>query len=320
MKIAIMPARWIGLVMILMGMVGPVKAQMIFVANNGNDTVSQIDPSGNATMLATGISFPNGVALDASGHVYVAAAGTTSIEEYAASGVHLGTFATTGLDNPMGLAFDANGNLYAANFGSNTLEKYSPAGIDLGVFASTGLSGPTGLRFDSNGNLYVANYFTGDILEFSPGGSSLTFSANVYTPGDLAFDANGNIYVSDQGNKMIEKLSATGVDLGEFASTGDHTAIGLAFDAGGNLYAAYRDANIIEEFAPNGADLGGFATSGLDTPTFLAIATVPEPATWALLAGAGGLAAAFICRSPPTTRQSGANACGWASCDHPAGQ
>lgn len=113
--------------------------------------------------------------------------------------------------------------------------------------------------------------------------------ANIYTPGSMALDAAGNFYVSDQGNNVIEKLSPVGADLGTFATTGEHNALGLVFDANGNLYAAYRDANTIEKFSAVGADLGVFAGTGLNTPTFLAITAVPEPATWLMLALGGGV-------------------------------
>lgn len=285
------PFRWAGFALLATGMAVVAPAQVILVANNGGDTIGQFGPTGSSLgPLATGVSMPNGLALDAAGNVYVAAAGTTSINEYSPAGVSRGTFASTGLNNPMGLAFDTAGNLYVANFGSNSVERFSPTGTDLGVFASANLNGPDALAFDRSGNLYVTNYFSGNLWEFSSSGLPMTSAfASVYTPGSMALDAAGNFYVSDQGNNVIEKLSPVGRDLGVFATTGEHNAIGLVFDASGNLYAAYRDANTIEKFSAAGADLGVFANTGLNTPTFLALAPVPEPATWLMLLAGGGV-------------------------------
>ena len=152
--------RLTGIALLVGWLAVPARSQMILVANNGSDTIGQFGLNGtNLGTLATGVSFPNGLALDAAGNVYVAAAGTTSVNAYSAAGGSLGTFATTGLNNPMGLAFDTAGNLYVANFGSNSVERFSPAGADLGVFASANLNGPAALVFDHSGNLYVANYF-----------------------------------------------------------------------------------------------------------------------------------------------------------------
>ena len=154
------PLRTAALALLSGGLAVVASAQVIFVANNGGDTIGQFSLNGTSLgPLATGVSMPNGLALDAAGNVYVAAAGTTSVNEYSPAGVSLGTFASAGLSNPMGLAFDAVGNLYVANFGSNSVERFSPTGADLGVFASANLNGPAALVFDHSGNLYVANYF-----------------------------------------------------------------------------------------------------------------------------------------------------------------
>jgi len=79
-----------------------------------------------------------------------------------------------------------------------------------------------------------------------------------------------------------------------FASTatGPNRPVGLAFNAAGTLYAAIHNSGTIEAFTPGGS-VSVFAT-GLSGQTSLAfqlvVATVPEPASAAVLAlGLGGL-------------------------------
>ena len=130
------------------------------------------------TFASLGQNSPEGLALDASGNLYVGTFNTSTyplvstIEKFTPGGVG-SVFSTTGVNGPFGLTFDTAGNLYAANDGSNTVEKYSPTGVDEGVYATTGpQSGYESLAFNSNGDLFVADYNNGTIYEFPPGGGS----------------------------------------------------------------------------------------------------------------------------------------------------
>ena len=99
----------------------------------------------------------------------------------------------------------------------------------------------------------------------------------------IAFDKSDNLYVTNMAVDKIRKFSPTGVDLGDFATTGLNQPAGLAFDANGDLYVANRGDNTIREFSPTGVDLGYFATMGMVNPVGLAFSPVPEPGTLALL-------------------------------------
>ena len=149
----------------------PVAQQRVYVANNGNNTVTvyAANPSGNVTSapVATigggraGISYPVGVALDSSGKVYVANNGNNTVRVYAANpsgSVTSAPLATigggsTGLNNPYGVALDSSGKVYVANNGNNTVTVYAanPSGsvtsAPLATIGggSTGLSAPVGV-------------------------------------------------------------------------------------------------------------------------------------------------------------------------------
>jgi DNA-binding beta-propeller fold protein YncE len=86
----------------------------------------------------------------------------------------------------------------------------------------------------------------------------------------MAFDRQGNLYVANYTNNTVHRFSPTGVDLGNFATTGMDHPEDLAFDTQGNLYVANYFANTVREFSPTGVDLGNFATTGLSSPNGLA--------------------------------------------------
>ncbi len=78
------------------------------------------------------------------------------------------------------------------------------------------------------------------------------------------------ISYSDFNNNNVHKFSASGTDLGVFASAGLSVPRGLAFDSLGNLYVANESNNTVRRFDRSGADLGVFAAAGLRTPVSIA--------------------------------------------------
>ena len=221
------------------------RADHFFVANFGVNSITKYDASGNGSPFTDAfVNGPNGVAVDASGNLYVSTNQNT-IEKFAPDGTDLGVFASTGLNNALGLAFDQAGNLYAANFGGNTIEKFSPAGVDLGVFGR--VVRPTGLAFDAAGNLYVAN-FGNTVERFAPNGAPLGFFANtgLNNPEGLAFDSLGKLYVANSGSNTIEVYSPDGVDLGPLpvSSASSSSALTERQPASRHIYIAYRTDGI----------------------------------------------------------------------------
>jgi sugar lactone lactonase YvrE len=140
--------------------------------------------------VATFGSWPAGVALDASGNIYVADSGNNKIRKIdsrgtvttfagsGATGSADGAAATASFNRPYRLAIDASGNLYVSDQSNNKIRKITPQGV-VSTLAGTGAQG------DADG-----------------AGAVATFS----TPGGIAVDAAGNVYVADAGNHKIRKL------------------------------------------------------------------------------------------------------------------
>lgn len=278
------------------------RADHFFVANFGVNSITKYDASGNGSSFTDAfVNGPNGIAVDASGNLYVTTNQNT-IEEFAPDGTDLGVFASTGLNNALGLAFDQAGNLYAANFAGNTVEKFSPVGADLGVFAR--VIRPTGIAFDAAGNLYVAN-FGNTIERFAPNGAPRGSFATtgLNNPEGLAFDSLGKLYAANNGANTIEVYSPEGLDLGPLAqSAGLSGPVGLAIDSADNLYVVNSLSATIEKITPDGTATI-FAPTGFN-PAFIAVQKTPKLlniSTRALvLTGENVLDAGFIVSGPGT--------------------
>ena len=172
--------------------------------------------SGDGYATAAQLNNPNGIAVDASGNIYVADYFNNRIRKVSLTGI-ITTIAGTGgagysgdggpatgaqLNNPVGLAFDGGGNLYVADANNDRIRKISAAGI-ISTIAGNGSSG-----------------YGGD------GGPATV--AQLHWPSAVALDGSGNIYVADFSNNRVRKINALGT-ISTFAGTG---ATGYSGDGG----------------------------------------------------------------------------------------
>ena len=226
----------------------------VYVADSTNNRIRKISSTGMVTTFA-GSSFgsmngtgtaaqffnPNGVAVDSSGHVYVADTDNHRIRKISSASV-VTTFAgssagyrdDTGtaawFNQPQGVAVDSSGNVYVADASNNRIRKISPAGVVTTLAGSTSgyMDGgsdakfnlPSGVAVDSSGNVYVADSNNNRIRKISPTGVVTTFAgssqgdddgalaaAKFNRPIGVAVDSRGNVYVADTQNNRIRKIS-----------------------------------------------------------------------------------------------------------------
>jgi sugar lactone lactonase YvrE len=254
----------------------------------GTGTHGYTGNGGQAT--AAELYKPSGVAVDATGNLYVADNQNNVIRKITVSGI-ISTVAGNGtslgyngdgiqataaeLSYPAAVAVDAAGNIYIADATNNLVRKVNTAGIITTVAGDT-----TGARTLSNSG------YSGD------GGQAT--NAKLDDPRSLAFDAAGNLYISEQQNDCVRKVNTAGIittvagkgysgfsgDGGPATAATLNTPEGITVDAAGNLYIAdyqnYRirmvnTAGIISSIAgtglPNFSGDGGSAiAAGLNDP------------------------------------------------------
>lgn len=236
----------------------------IFVAELGNHLIRKITPEGEVTTFAgsagvsgtadgTGSSArfngPAGIAVDASGHVYVSDFYNHCIRKITPEGVVTtvagscgnagfvdGTGTAARFRNVFGLTLDESGNLYVADRENHSIRKVTPAGVvttlagngttgfadDTGTAAQ--FSSPTGVAVDKSGNVFVADQSNFRIRKITPAGVASTFagngtsgvvdgegsSAQFSTPTGIVIDKSGNLFTISRGGLRIRKVSSTG--------------------------------------------------------------------------------------------------------------
>ena len=219
------------------------------MANGATNTVSEFAPgSTTPTATLTGLDYPDALAFDSSGNLYVANGATNTVSEFA-PGSTTPTATLTGLNEPHALAFDSSGNLYVANEGSSTVSEFAP-GSTTPTAVLFGLDYPDALAFDSSGNLYVANGATNTVSEFAPGSTTPTATlTGLSGPRALAFDSSGNLYVANCTTKTVSEF-APGSTTPTATLSGLDFPDALAFDSSGNLYVANEDDGTVSKFTP----------------------------------------------------------------------
>ena len=205
-------------------------------------------PKTVVTTVASQFNFPQGVAVDASGNLYVSdynhriqkvtPAGVVTTFAGSTAGHANGTGAAAQFDVPWGLAFDASGNLYVADLSNHRIRKVTPAGV-VSTIAGSGTAGfadenigtnaqfdnPSAVAVDALGNVYVADYDNHRIRKVTPAGVVTTLAgsgtagfvddnigsdAQFNNPSAVAVDASGNVYVADANNNRIRKVTPAG--------------------------------------------------------------------------------------------------------------
>ncbi len=221
-------------------------------------------------------------------------AGQAGVQGKANGNANQATFSYLGA-----IAIDATGNMYVADYWNNLIRKITPGGV-VSTLAGSGdygaNNGPgsqatfyniSGITVDPSGNVYVAEQGNELIRKITPAGIVSTFAGKTRTAGfkngqdtsatfaeplGLASDKQGNIYVCDYDNRLIRKITPSGL-VSTFAGQpgvgGDKNGsldsatfepFALAFDAAGNMYVGQLD-HIIRKIT-TGGQVSTFAGSG----------------------------------------------------------
>jgi uncharacterized protein (TIGR03437 family) len=261
----------------------------IFIADTNNGRIREVSPGGIITTVAgngccgfsgdgqqatsAALSYPQGVAVDGSGNIFIADTGNNVVRKVSASGIittiagrvgQIGYYGAGGpavaalLNAPAGVAVDAAGNLFIADTDNNVIEKVS---VTTGIITTVagGMANGSGLT----------QGFTGD------GGPAT--SAELYNPTGVFVDASGNIFIADQGNNRIRKVSTTGNistvagngtgvssgDGGAATSAGLASPTGVAVDASGNIFIAVTLNSRIREVSASTGIISTVAGDGV---------------------------------------------------------
>jgi sugar lactone lactonase YvrE len=221
------------------------------------------------TVPATGLSGPNGAAMDRSGNVFIADTGNNRVVKLDPHGNQtVVSVSPLTLSFPLAIAFDGSGNMYVTDNGNNRVVKVPAGGGAATSFAS--VLTPDGLAVDANGNVFVADNEDGMIVKITSGGVTSNFETDLLDPVDVAVDAAGNVYLADGLLSTISKFLPTGGSGTNLGSSLTNVG-GVAVDRAGNVYVAENSGSAaIVEISALGVQTT-LATTGLAAATYLTV-------------------------------------------------
>ncbi len=121
------------------------------------------------TLPFTSLNFPEGVAVDAAGNLYVTDTNNNRVVKLAAGSSAQAVLPFTGLSDLTGVAVDTAGNLYATDNRNNRVLKLPAGSSTQAVLPFTGLNYPEGVGVDTAGNLYVTDVTNEPVVKLAAG-------------------------------------------------------------------------------------------------------------------------------------------------------
>ncbi len=241
-----------------------------------------------------------GLAVDASGNVWVSDTANSRLEEFNSKGEFVRTAGSYGEGadqflTTYGVTIDSKGNVWATDTSNDRVEEFNSEGVFLKMFGwgvangeakletctsscRAGLQGsgngefftPEGIAVDSKGDVFVADRGNHRVQEFN---SELAWVRNLSQaeehegPFYLTIDPNGNLWVTYSWDNKIGEFNNEGKLERTWGTAGSGPGqlsdpYGVGVGPEGNVWVAEYGNNRVQVFTPAGEYIYGFGTHG----------------------------------------------------------
>lgn len=213
----------------------------------------------NWATLATGAD-PYALTIDASGNLYTANNGNSTISKISPAGICTNNWATLSANTkPKAIAVSKDGSICTANDNYSASRILSPGNANQ-LTQQTWISfneNPQSILFDTSGNLYVllsSRISVYDGYGTQNNNTNLLHFNNMILPSSFAINASGILYTADYGKQVVSKFDLSGWNgTYNWAFVGTGAApVAIAVDASGNVYTTNASNNTVSKITPTG--------------------------------------------------------------------
>jgi hypothetical protein len=220
-------------------------------AGTGGNAAGVVSSASTVVTVGSGFNFPQAVAVDGAGNVFVPDAANAALYEIEAGtgGNPPGAVSSSStvvtvvrdVDGPEGVAVDGAGDVFVVDSLASTVYEIEAGtgGNAAGAVSSSstmvtvgsGFYYPRRLALDAAGDVFVADWGNNAVkeIEAGTGGNAagvvsssstvVTLGSGFSEPTDLAVDGAGNLFITDPGLSAVEQLVLTTPPSLSFAST-----------------------------------------------------------------------------------------------------
>jgi DNA-binding beta-propeller fold protein YncE len=245
------------------------------------------------------MAYPEGVAVDDLGRLFVSDTGNNRVERFDQAGVFLGEFGGFGFgdgqfDKPRDLFVSGGLTLFVLDGENERVARYDLEGRSQGIFVDfndndvrgiLGFVRPTGLSGEATGYLYVSDQSTDRLIVLNPLAGGWTPLGGFGSqpgrfrhPTGVAVNLRGTVYVGDGGNGRVQALDSFGGFLHAYPLSGPDPSgrVSVGILSEGEVVACESDSSRLTVFAPDGKVIAQLAHHGskpgqLDGPSAVAV-------------------------------------------------
>jgi hypothetical protein len=205
--------------------------QHTITASYSGDSKFDAIPMGQCAVPAVGLSFPESVAVDSAGNVYIADTGNNQVVELPNNGaqVNIGVyyqlplFTPTSFFRPFAVAAVGPGQALVTD-GTGALVQLGSPPVQIGF----GIVTPPGQATDSHGDVFIADPAHNQVVEVKTDGTQTTVGSGLNQPNGVAVDSSGDVFIADSGNNRVVEVKA-GLPL-TVSKASAHIALGSSIN------------------------------------------------------------------------------------------